>query len=287
MNSLPIIATAALVLSGCASVTVTEPQIPPRAWGSSGGMKSVPINARSEQPSSQMRKVAFSVGKFAPHFSDDAAADHSGEIGSGAGRGALTGVGACAQLLRAGPIGALFAVGCAPFGLVLGGVAGGLNGASTASELNQRAAMSRLQSRANTDVDFHVLAAAELSTYARSQGLELFELAGEGPTNKAELTRYRGADYVVEVVITDVNVVAVAEGMPYQRVEVSARGRLMRADGWILDEIARKESVVLSDDAHEAARQLQGAVASHARAYVDKWILGRADMRKLVQAEAR
>jgi len=110
LRTAAIATAAALVSAACGSITVTEPQVPPRAWGSAGGMSGTQPSYHSY--GTQSRSPASSI-HVAP-----------GDYAAGAGRGAFMGLGACAQAVKAGPLGAGVALLCAPFGVVIGALAG-------------------------------------------------------------------------------------------------------------------------------------------------------------------
>jgi hypothetical protein len=277
------VAIAALVfggLSGCASIEVSQPRVPPRAAGSWGGMSGTPItSAYNASTLQQKHKMAFAIGKFEPSLSDDVpAADGGDYVGREAGHGARQGVRACGSFFIAGPfVGGLLAMACAPIGATMGAVGGGASAAGDVSEANARATRSRLQA-VDPRIQFPTLLGTEIGSYVGSRGFQLPELANEGPTSPEELTVYGGSDRVVEAVVSRVHVFVTDQGRPY-RVEVWTRGRLMRADGWVLDVLSRKDVIDLPEASEEAWRESRRAMRTVAQAYVDKWVVARADTR--------
>jgi hypothetical protein len=250
--------------------------------------------APSIEPIQGNAKFAYAIGKFDPPISINTSGS-----GSYAGVGALSGVGACGQVL-ASPgdgFGAFFSamlfLVCAPFGAVIGAA----TGAARAPLPEQISSAEARIAQASKGLNLQAMLADGAEAYAHAIGASsLNELREQGPKSAEDNTGYSpGPDYVIEMAISTVKAESPgSSNFPYA-IEVSANGRLVRtSDNSTVDSFSktirtRPRTVQQWTAAGGAAISdaLRQAVAQIAQAFMDEWFLVyREDHRDVRQRDA-
>ena len=152
----------------------------------------------AQQDKRSLGRIAVVAARFQPDYTFDALTTGKGDA---AARGALGGVGSCAQASRGGDwVGALIFLICAPIGATVGAISGA-SGAATAEEIEAAKAAAQRGIGALKLQETTLEAALR---YGKGEGLDLDRLPeGMGPAKQGELPSYAeakdAADTVIEV----------------------------------------------------------------------------------------
>ena len=232
--------TGALVLLACLQASCTIPVRPDHL-------------AQGDKRS--LGRVAIVASRYQPEYQFDAIVAGKGE---GAARGALGGVGSCAQAGSSGGwVGALFFIVCAPIGATVGAI----SGAVAAAPAEQVEAAKGSAQRGIEALKLQEITLAAVQRYAKDEGLDLARLPEAiGPAKAGGALSYAEAkglaDTVIEIIVVNakaattgskdlriglsmiarVRVLGVRDGKELDNFTVTAGGGLRTLDEWLVDD---------------------------------------------------
>lgn len=201
-------------------------------------------------------RVAIVAARYQPEYQFDAIVAGKGE---GAARGALGGVGACAQAIGGGGgwVGGLFFIVCAPIGATVGAI----SGAVAAAPAEQVEAAKGSAQRGMEALELQKITLAAVQRYAKDEGLDLARLPeAMGPAKPEDALSYAEAkdlaDTVIEIIVLNakaattgskdlgvglsmvarVRVLSVRDGKELDTLTITAGGGLRTVDEWLADD---------------------------------------------------
>jgi hypothetical protein len=225
-------------------------------------------------------RVAIVAARYQPEYQFDAIVAGKGE---GAARGALGGVGACAQAGSSGGwVGGLFFIVCAPIGATVGAI----SGAVAAAPAEQVETAKGSAQRGIEALKLQEITLAAVQRYAKDEGLDLARLPeAMGPAKPGDALSYAEAkdlaDTVIEIIV--VNAKAETSGSKDLRIGLGmvARVRVLSVrDGKELDTFTirgggglRTLDEWLADDGREIGAAFERSAASIAEQALDEVLL--------------
>ena len=197
-------------------------------------------------------RVAIVAARYQPQYQFDAIVAGKGQ---GAARGALGGVGVCAQAGSGGGwAGGLLFIVCAP----IGATAGAISGAVAAAPAQQVEAAKGSAQRGIEALELQEITLAAVQRYAKDEGLDLAQLPeAMGPAKPADALSYAEAkdlaDTVIEIAVLNakaattgskdlrvglgmvarVRVLSVRDGKELDTFTIRASGGLRTVDEWL------------------------------------------------------
>ena len=222
-------------------------------------------------------RIAIVGARYQPEYQFDAIVAGKGE---GAARGALGGVGACAQALSGGGwVGGLLFIVCAPIGATVGAI----SGAVAAAPAQQVDTAKRSAQRGIEALELQEMTLAAVQRYAKDEGLDLARLPeAMGPAKPGDALSYAEAkdfaDTVIEIIV--LNAKAATTGSKDLRIGLGmvARVRALSVrDGKELDTFTirgggglRTLDEWLADDGREIRAAFERSAASIAEQALDE-----------------